>query len=116
MAIGGGPELDVFVGVIDVVDMGGAGTLDDVSGGIWSVEMDGGSRGGRLKSMSIAFVDGKDVFAFAAFAAAISSFGVLYPSSFAVDPAAIRSKELIREMRGAECASDGCTLKVAGVA
>lgn len=66
--------------------------------------------------MSIAFVDGKAVLAFAAFAAAISSFGVLYPSSFADDSAVISFRELVREMRGIGCEIDGSTLKVAGVA
>ena len=66
--------------------------------------------------MSIAFVDGKAVLAFAAFTAAISSFGVLYPSSLADDSAMISFRELVREVDGAGCASDGCILKVAGVA
>jgi hypothetical protein len=116
LAIGSGPELDRFVGVIGTVGMGGTSKLDDVSGAVWLFRIEGGSRGGCFKSMSIASVDGKDVFAFAALAAAISSFGVLYPSSFAVDPAAISFKDLVREMRGAGCASDACALKVAGVA
>src|SRR5258706_8259204 len=61
--------------------------------------------------MSIPSVDVKAVFAFAAFAAAISSFGVLYPSSFADDSATVSFRELVREMRGAGCVSGGCTLK-----
>jgi len=115
LAIGGGPELDALVVVIGTVGMGSTGTLDGVSGGISLFKIDGGSRG-SFESMSIAFVGGKYVFAFAALAAAISSFGVLYPSSFAVDSAALRFNELVRERRGTGRATDACTLKVAGVA
>ena len=116
LAIGGGPELDAFVDVIGTVDMGGTDTVGDVSEGMGLVEMEDGSLGGSFESISIAFVDGKAVFALAAFAAAISSFGVLYSSPFAVDPAVICFRELVREMSGTGCAGVACTLKVAGAA
>jgi hypothetical protein len=89
LAIARDPELDVFIGVIGAVDMGGTGTLVvKASGGMVLVEVEASLLGG-LESISIAFVGGKAVFALAAFAAAISSFGVLYPSSFGVNSIAV---------------------------
>src|SRR5260221_12979758 len=83
LAAGGGPEIKLFVDVIDVVDTGGA---VEALGGTGSVGVEGGFEGEG--SISIEFPDGKAVFAFAAFAAAINSFGVIYPSLFGVDSAA----------------------------
>ena len=117
LATGGGPELDVSVDVIGAVDTGGTDTVGEVTRAmVLVVGMDGGLLGGSLESTSIVFVDGKAVFNFAAFAAEINSFGVLYPSSFAVDSTPVAFQELVRAMKGAGCASAACALKVAGVA
>ena len=111
----GGPELDIFVAVVGAVESSGMDTVGEVSGAMGLVEVDGGSLEGSFESISIAFVDGKAVFAFAAFTAAINSFGVLYSLPFVVD-SAVSFRVVARAMRGAGCATVACTLKVAGVA
>jgi len=95
LAISGDPELDGCVDVIGAVDMGGTETVIEVLGSWGLGGIKGGLLGGSLESISTAFVDGKDVFVFAAFMAAISSFGVLYPSSFSVDSDAVGSRGLV---------------------
>ena len=112
LAIGGGPELDIFV---DAVELGGTDTVGEVSGGMGLVEADGGAVG-SFESISIASVDGKAVFTFAAFTAAINSFGVLYSPPFVVDSDAVSFRVLVRAMGGAGCATVACILKVAAVA
>lgn len=77
LAIGSSPELDAFSGAIGAVEMGGTGIVDEVSAARVLDEVEGGSLGWSFVSISIASENGMAVFAFAAFIAAISSFGVL---------------------------------------